>query len=203
AQDGARGGAVTAEAAGGSAPLRGSAVVVPGYRGSEGQRIVQALVKRLEAAGIVARAATVMAGPRPSREYQGEVAALRTARDELRAAHAGPVALVGRSFGGRICAFLAAEEPPDALVVLGHPISPPGRPRPRDEGALASVRCPTLIVQGQRDELGPLAVLERIAAANPLIDIVVIPEAGHELTSAQEREAVEHAGRWLEARLLL
>jgi predicted alpha/beta-hydrolase family hydrolase len=109
---------------------------------------------------------------------------------------------VGRSFGGRICAFLASEEPPDALVVLGHPIAPPDRPRPRDEAALASVRCPTLIVQGDRDELGPLAVLQRIAAGNPLIDIVLIAGAGHDL-GPKEREAVEHAGRWLESRLAL
>jgi predicted alpha/beta-hydrolase family hydrolase len=181
--------------------VSGSAVIVPGYGGRETQRIVVALAKRLDAAGIHARPATVMSGSRPSREYQGEIAALRAARDELRASHPGPIALVGRSFGGRICAFLAAEEPPDALVILGHPIAPPDRPRPRDEAALASVRCPTLVVQGDRDELGPLAVLQRIAAGNPLIDLVVIAGAGHELSGAHEREAVEHAGRWLEARL--
>jgi predicted alpha/beta-hydrolase family hydrolase len=183
--------------------VSGSAVIVPGYGGRETQRIVMALAKRLDAAGIHARPTTVMSGSRPSREYQVEIAALRAARDELRASHPGPIALVGRSFGGRICAFLAALEPPDALVVLGHPIAPPDRPRPRDEAALASVRCPTLVVQGDRDELGPLAVLQRIAAGNPLIDIVAIADAGHELSGKAEHEAVEHAGRWLESRLLL
>jgi predicted alpha/beta-hydrolase family hydrolase len=138
-----------------------------------------------------------MSGGRPSRDYRDEIAALRAARDELHASHPGSIALVGRSFGGRICSFLAAEEPPDALVILGHPIAPPDRPRPRDETALASVRCPTLIVQGDRDELGPLAVLHRIAAGNPLIDLVVIAGAGHDLSAPEEREAVEHVGRWL------
>ena len=181
--------------------MSGSAVIVPGYGGHETQRIVQALAKRLDAAGIHGRPARIMSGTRPSRYYQGEIAALRAVRDEVRASHPGPFALVGRSFGGRICAFLAAEEPPDALVILGHPIAPPNRPRPRDEAALASVRCPTLVVQGERDELGPLAVLERIAAGNPLIDIVVIAGAGHELSGAHEREAVDHVGRWLDAAL--
>jgi len=181
--------------------VSGSAVIVPGYGGHETQRIVQALAKRLDAAGIHGRPARIMSGTRPSRYYQGEIAALRAVRDEVRASHPGPFALVGRSFGGRICAFLAAEEPPDALVILGHPIAPPNRPRPRDEAALASVRCPTLVVQGERDELGPLAVLERIAAGNPLIDIVVIAGAGHELSGAHEREAVDHVGRWLDAAL--
>ena len=181
--------------------MTGSAVVVPGYRGTEKQRIVAALAKRLAGAGIDARPAVVMSGPRPSRDYADEVARLRAARDALLAERPGPIALVGRSFGGRICAFLAAAEPPDALAIVGHPIAPPERPRPRDEAALASARCPTLVVQGERDELGPLALIQRIAAGNPLIDVVVIAGAGHELTSAQEREAVEHVARWLEARL--
>jgi len=181
--------------------VTGAAVIVPGYRGTERQRIVLALVRRLEAAGIGAHAAIVSSTARPSPEYRVEIDALRSARDALRAEHPGPVALVGRSFGGRICAFLAAEEPPDALVIVGHPIAPPGRPRPRDEAALAGVRCPTLVVQGDRDEFGPLAVLQRIAGGNPLIDIVVIAGAAHELSSAQEREAVEHVARWVGSRL--
>ena len=100
-----------------------------------------------------------------------------------------------------MCAFLAADEPPDALAIIGHPISPPGRPRPRDEEALAGIHCPTLIVQGDRDELGPLAVLRRISAGNPLIDIVAIADAGHDLGRAREREAAEHVARWLSNQL--
>ncbi len=138
-------------------------------------------------------------GRRPSRDYAAELADLRVARDELRASHR-LVALVGRSFGGRMCALLASEEPPDALAIVGHPIAPRDRPRPRDEAALQGIRCRTLVVQGARDELGPVAVLERIAAQNPLIDLVVIPDAGHDL-GAREREAVEHVARWLDAAL--
>ena len=71
-------------------------------------------------------------GKRPSRDYESELNDLRAARDELRSSH-DKIALVGRSFGGRMCAFLAEREPPDALAIMGHPISPPDRPRPRDE----------------------------------------------------------------------
>jgi predicted alpha/beta-hydrolase family hydrolase len=99
-----------------------------------------------------------------------------------------------------MCAFLAELEPPDALAIVGHPISPADRPRPRDEAALAAMRCRTLVVQGSRDELGPVAVLERIAGTNPLIDLVVIDGAGHDL-GAKEREGVEHVARWLDAAL--
>lgn len=181
--------------------MRASAVLVPGYRGTEKQPILVALAASLDALGVSTRVAVLPAATRPSAGYRAELDALRSARDQLRAEHGGPVALIGRSFGGRMCAFLAAEDPPDALAIVGHPISPPGRPRPRDEAALAGVRCPTLIVQGDRDDLGPLEIIERIAAANPLIDVVVLRGAGHELTSAHEREAVVHASRWVASTL--
>ncbi len=175
-----------------------SAVLVPGYRGSQRQPILVAIAKKLEPLGIATKAVALSKAARPSPGYRVELEALRRARDELQAARGGPIALVGRSFGGRMCALLAADEAPDALVVVGHPISPPGRPRPRDEEALAAVRCPTLVVQGDRDELGPLAILQRIAAGNPLIDLIVIAGAGHEL-GPHEDEAAEHVARWLDA----
>ncbi|HEU5287875.1 MAG TPA: alpha/beta family hydrolase [Candidatus Limnocylindria bacterium] len=175
-----------------------AAVLAPGYGGGATQPILRSLAKALAAYDIDALPIAFRTrGKRPSREYATELEDLRVARDELRAAHR-LVALVGRSFGGRMCALLAASEPPDALAVVGHPIAPPDRPRPRDEQALLDMRCRTLVVQGERDELGPVAVLERIAAQNPLIDLVVIPGAGHDL-GAQERVAIEHVARWLDA----
>ncbi|MEK7862438.1 MAG: alpha/beta fold hydrolase [Chloroflexota bacterium] len=186
-----------------------AAVLAPGYGGSATQPVLRALAKALAAHGIESLPITFRTrGRRPSRDYAAEIADLRAARDALRASH-DKVALVGRSFGGRMCAFLAEVEPPDALVIVGHPISPPSlraqgplplRPRPRDEAALAATRCRTLVVQGGADELGPVAVLDRIAGLNPLIDLVVIPGAGHDL-GRHEREAVEHVARWLDAAL--
>jgi predicted alpha/beta-hydrolase family hydrolase len=177
-----------------------AAVLAPGYGGSATQPILRALAKALAGHGIESLPITFRTrGRRPSREYADELADLRAARDELKASHER-VALVGRSFGGRMCAFLAEREPPDALAIVGHPIAPPDRPRPRDEEALAAMRCRTLVVQGSADELGPVAVLERIAGANPLIDLVIVAGAGHDL-GAKEREAVDHVARWLDAAL--
>ena len=171
------------------------AVLAPGYGGTAEQPLLKRLAARLETDGIATSRITFSA-KRPSRDYATEKQELRVARDALIARSDGPVALVGRSFGGRMCAFLAAEEPPDALVILGHPISPPGRPRPADEAALITMGCPTLVVQGDRDELGPMAVLERIAGQNPRVDLIVLRGAGHDY-GTHEAEAIDAAARWL------
>jgi len=180
--------------------LKRAAVLAPGYGGTAEQAVLRAVTRALERFDIASRRITFRtSGKRPSRDYASELDDLRAARDALRAEHE-KIAFVGRSFGGRMCAFLAAVEPPDALAILGHPIAPPERPRPRDEEALQGIRCPTLVVQGERDELGPLAVLQRIALVNPLIDLAVIEGAGHDF-GARESEAVDQVARWLDATL--
>jgi uncharacterized protein len=179
--------------------LKRAAVLAPGYGGTAEQPILRKLAAALDGFGIASRAITFRTrGSRPSKDYVSELEDLSVARDAFRAAGYERIALVGRSFGGRMSAFLAEREAPDALVILGHPISPPKRPRPRDEAALASTTCPTLIVQGDQDDLGPFAVLERIAANNPHIDLVRIAGAGHDF-GRSEPEAVAAAARWLDS----
>ena len=179
--------------------MKRAAVLAPGYGGTAEQPILRALAAALQPFGIASRSVTFrIHGARPSKDYASEIEDLRAARDALRTGGHDRIALVGRSFGGRISAFLAEREPPDALVILGHPIAPPKRPRPRDEAALAAIKCPTLIVQGEKDELGPFAVLERIAANNPRIDLVRVAGAGHDFGPRQS-EAVAAAARWLDS----
>jgi predicted alpha/beta-hydrolase family hydrolase len=174
-------------------------VLAPGYGGTAKQPILRKLARALAGFGIRSRAVTFSTqGSRPSSRYERELADLRAARDALRGAGSDRIALVGRSFGGRMCVFLAELEPPDALVIVGHPISPPGRPRPRDEAALEGITCPTLIVQGEHDELGPMAVLERIAGRNPRIDLVPIADERHDL-GRSEGDAAAIAARWLDS----
>lgn len=178
--------------------MKRAAVLAPGYGGTAEQPILRKLAAALDGFGIASLAVTFRTrGSRPSKDYVSEIEDLKAARDALRREGHERIALVGRSFGGRISAFLAEREPPDALVILGHPIAPPGRPRPRDEAALGTTTCPTLVVQGEKDELGPFAVLECIAANNPRIDLVRIAGAGHDFGSS-EPEVVAAAARWLD-----
>jgi predicted alpha/beta-hydrolase family hydrolase len=157
------------------------------------------MAARLEAVGITPVAISYSRA-RPSGDFESELNDVRKARDELIKRGAQKVALVGRSFGGRMCARLAAIEAPHALVLLGHPISPPNRPRPDDEAALAAVRCPTLIVQGENDRLGPLDVLQRIAQVNQAIELSVLKGVGHQFGSRQA-EGLDRAATWLVEKL--
>ena len=47
---------------------------------------------------------------------------------------------------------------------------------------------------------GPLAVLQRIALVNPLIDLAVVEGAGHDF-GAKESLAIDQVARWLDATL--
>ena len=175
--------------------MTNAAVLAPGYGGSAEQPIVKAMAARLAAAGITAKPISFTRA-RPGSDFDPELDDLRRARDALVKGGAGRVAFVGRSFGGRVCTRLAAIEPPAALVLLGHPISPPNRPRPDDEAALEAVSCPTLIVQGDRDRLGPLAMLQRIAKRNQHIEIYVLKDAGHQF-GPRQNEGLDRATAWL------
>jgi uncharacterized protein len=80
------------------------------------------------------------------------------------------VFLGGKSMGGRIASYLAANGEPglQGLVLLGYPLHPPGKPKQLRSEHLARIDVPMLFVQGTRDPFGtPLdlhAVLERVRA---------------------------------------
>jgi uncharacterized protein len=69
--------------------------------------------------------------------------------------------LVGKSMGGRVGCHLSLEEKVNGLVCLGYPLCAMGdRTKLRDE-VLRMLTTPILFVQGTRDSLCPLDLLER------------------------------------------
>nr|WP_296231413.1 alpha/beta family hydrolase [uncultured Pseudomonas sp.] len=66
----------------------------------------------------------------------------------------GPVAIGGKSMGGRMASLLADELEASALVCLGYPFYAAGKPEKPRVAHLAELRTPTLIIQGERDALG-------------------------------------------------
>lgn len=168
------------------------AILVPGFNGTSRQPLLVKLKRALGEVGIAARAITLRPG-RPAPELTAEVA-------QLRKAAKGAQVLVGRSFGGRVCARLAVEAPPRALVLLGFPVRPPGKQRPLDEAALQALQCPTLILQGAEDPLGLPAILREVLRGNPHVTLEVIAGAGHAF-GRHEAAVIARTAQWLSQRL--
>lgn len=164
-------------------------VLLPGFNGSADQAILLKLEKALGSGFECTRLAPPRLKLTP--ELTAHVDWL-----EARVKDLGAPIVIGRSFGGRLALRLAARRKLKAVVLLGFPIHPPGKPRPLDEEALAAVRCPTLIMQGSKDELGPLKVLKPIVAANSALTLEVLKGAGHSFGS-KEKGAIDHVARWV------
>jgi predicted alpha/beta-hydrolase family hydrolase len=90
------------------------------------------------------------------------IAAHRKALSQARERHpAGSTILIGKSMGGRVGCHVSLEEKVDGLVCLGYPLCAMGdRTKLRDE-VLRALTTPILFVQGTRDSLCPLDLLER------------------------------------------
>lgn len=73
-----------------------------------------------------------------------------------------PTVLIGKSMGGRIGCHLALEEKVDALVCLGYPLCGGGDCAKLRDEVLRATRTPILFVQGTRDRLCPLDVLDSV-----------------------------------------
>ena len=110
------------------------------------------------------------------------IAAHRAALASLRQKHDGRIVLAGKSMGGRVGCHVALVEPVEAVICLGYPLCGGGdRSKLRDE-VLVELRTPILFVQGTRDPLCPLELLEdvrkRMRAPSALH---VVDDADHSL----------------------
>jgi hypothetical protein len=118
---------------------------------------------------------------------------------------ARPVVLGGRSLGGRIASLLvAAGACPQAvgLLLLAYPLHPAGRPERLRTAHWPNLRVPVLFVQGDRDPLCDLGLLERERAA--LLSgadsrVHVLAGADHGFALARAR-AVDGAGQGARSR---
>jgi predicted alpha/beta-hydrolase family hydrolase len=90
------------------------------------------------------------------------------------------LAIGGKSLGGRMASLIAAEDGARALVCLGYPFHPPGRPENQRTAHLADLETPTLIVQGERD---PFGGRDEVAGyrLSPAIRIAWCPDGDHNL----------------------
>jgi predicted alpha/beta-hydrolase family hydrolase len=77
-----------------------------------------------------------------------------------------PLLAGGRSFGGRMTSAAQAESPlPEVrgLAFLGFPLHPAGKPSDERGAHLSAVQIPMLFLQGTRDELADLQLMQALA----------------------------------------
>ena len=86
--------------------------------------------------------------------------------------------LIGKSMGGRIGCHVSLEDKVDGLVCLGYPLCAMGdRTKLRDE-VLRALTTPILFVQGTRDALCPLGILEQVRVEMKAPNFLHIVEGG-------------------------
>jgi uncharacterized protein len=98
-----------------------------------------------------------------------------------------PLFIGGKSMGGRIASMLADEQWRSGtiagLVCLGYPFHPPNQPQTWRMSHLVPMRCPALLVQGERDPFGSRTEIESLVpAAQPSAQVTVVwmPDGDHD-----------------------
>ena len=87
----------------------------------------------------------------------------------------------GKSLGGRVASMVADEVGAAGLLCLGYPFHAAGKPPGERIAHLATLRTPTLIVQGTRDPLGRPDEVASYPLA-PAVTVAWIADGDHSLT---------------------
>jgi len=111
------------------------------------------------------------------------------------------MAVGGKSMGGRYATMLLAEAgrsgaealpaSPEACILFGYPLHPPGKPEKLRAEHLVDVGVPMLFLGGTRDALARIDLLRRTVADLPASTLHEIEGADHDFrTRAQSRREV-------------
>jgi len=107
--------------------------------------------------------------------------AVEAARDD-EAFRGRPLVIGGKSMGGRMASHIAAQglDGVSALVFLGYPLHPPGRPQQRRDAHLPAIAVPMLFVQGSRDQFGTAAeIRDLLPRLNPKAQLYEVADGDH------------------------
>jgi predicted alpha/beta-hydrolase family hydrolase len=96
--------------------------------------------------------------------------------------------LIGKSMGGRIGCHVSLEEKVDSLVCLGYPLCAGGDQSKLRDKVLRALQTPILFVQGTRDSLCPLDLLERIRTEMKVPTSLHIVEGGDHSLQVSKRQ---------------
>jgi predicted alpha/beta-hydrolase family hydrolase len=151
-------------------------------------------------------------GKRPDRPAVAHATVRAAAHEARRRAEGRPLFAGGRSFGGRMTSQAQAAEPlagVRGLVFFAFPLHLAGKPGVTRAEHLADIKTPMLFLQGSKDALAQLDLLEQTAAGlKDCATLELIPDADHSFhvpkksgrsDAAVLAAALEAAVRWMGA----
>lgn len=127
------------------------------------------------------------------------IAAHRAALERLKSS--APIFLIGKSMGGRIGCHVALEERVNGLICLGYPLCAMGDRTKMRDGVLLALRTPILFVQGTRDLLCPLDLLEPVRAKMTAPNFLHVVEGGDHSLLVRKKDLVNETQENVDLRI--
>jgi uncharacterized protein len=129
------------------------------------------------------------------------VAAHRSLLEKARAKTSGPIFLIGKSMGGRIGCHLSLEEEVNGLICLGYPLCAMGdRSKLRDQ-VLLDLRTPILFIQGTRDALCPLELLEEVRSKMSAPNFLQVVQGGDHSLLVRKKDLTDETQNDIDQRI--
>ena len=107
---------------------------------------------------------------------------------DARAKTSSPILLIGKSMGGRVGCHVALKETIDGVICFGYPLCGSGDPSKLRDKVLLELRTPILFVQGTRDSLCPLDLLETVRAKMTAPNFLHLVEGGDHSLIVRKRD---------------
>lgn len=116
-----------------------------------------------------------------------------THRQKLAAARVDgePVVLVGKSMGGRVGCHVSLVETVAGVVCFGYPLVGQGKSKPLRDEVLLAMTTPILFVQGTRDPLSPLDLLEQTREKMRAPSELLVVDGGDHSLAIRKRDGAQ------------
>lgn len=115
-----------------------------------------------------------------------------------------PIFAAGKSFGGRMSSQRLSKDSPEfvkGIVFFGFPLHAPGAPSMDRAAHLTDLKVPTLFLQGTRDALADIKLMEKVLKKLPQSTLKKFEGADHSFKSGKKQfleELVKETLDWID-----